>query len=89
MASFQKGQKQELLNLVGVVYGYILIEGCHNFFVYTVEQGSVALKGAVERELLTSDEAQTLCEQMSSAGIPQNWMAFFEAVSEVDPSCIY
>jgi len=48
MASFQKGQKQELLNLVGVVYGYILIEGCHDFFVCTVEQGSVALKGAVE-----------------------------------------
>lgn len=75
---FLVGSKSEFLKALGVKYGWLFMEGSKPYEVLSLDQGEQLLADAVEKELVTADEAQALEDAMGKAGLAKDVAAVFK-----------
>jgi hypothetical protein len=78
-AKFFLGSKDGLLNLLGLPYGVLAVEGCSTATVVSMEQGGNVLREALADGHLTEVEADEISTAMTEAGLPKDMAAIFEA----------
>lgn len=79
--TFLKG-RHDLFMLMGIPYGILVIEDHDPVVVYCLEEGRLALRKAVEKEILTTDDASIVEAAMTKAGLVKNASAFFQKVRD-------
>lgn len=80
MAIFELGTKSLFLTTLGIPYGYIYTEECAPFLVINLAQVQEALGGAVEKKMMTADEAQQVQDACTTAGILKDMDQVFERI---------
>jgi len=85
-ATFLKGDRDEFLTMLGIVYGHIFVEGCDPVIVITLEDGRRMLERAVEDEIVTADEAQEIITSMIKVKMCEDMSSLFERAREFEPS---
>lgn len=79
--TFLKGG-HELLAVMGIPYGILVVEDYGMAAVYCMEDGKVALRKAVEKKVLTTDQTGIVETAMTEAGLAVDAGAFFQKIRD-------
>jgi len=75
---FMKGTKRELLNRLGIPYGWLCVEEAQTAQVWTMQQARELLRDGIEKEFFSADEAQIAEGVIVSTGILEDLSAVME-----------
>lgn len=81
---FLIGKKKKLLNALGLVYGYLCLEGRDKFSVIDIETAGNALNQLVQTGEIDREEVDAILVQMRTAGVAPTLKAVFELALQAE-----
>jgi hypothetical protein len=81
---FLIGKKNNLLNHLGIAYGYIYLEDHDPFFVVDIATGTGALDSLVQTGQISREEADEIVAQMRTGGVMENLQAVYDHVGKIE-----
>lgn len=78
------GKKHSFLTQAGIPYGFLVFENCAQLAINHLEHGQMVIADALERKIITEEEAKETLSQMAEAQLLENEAAVYDQAVMVE-----